>query len=475
MVKQAQTVADPRRRGRRVVGLMAFPLVIAALFTVALLRLWVVDTNEIETSGTRTHGVAYLTKLTDLMDRVIEAQSVSVGSGRPDAQRIQDGIRSVDSLDLRYSAELSTTSRWTFLRDQLSTLVEQHPTGDAAYRGFTSVVQLFQDLIADVADRAHLSLDADPDSHYLVSAALRLPQVSQFASRAADIAQLATRDSDRVQSEVRIGAARYQVALSRDAIIADLHRAIEQSASSGVGRAITEQLGGFQFAVDRFVPPVTLVQGIDRVDVATLSDTANGVRGSVHQLVAAVLGQLDRRLQTDVESAARDRLRTVLISLLAVLLTAILLWLMAAVARDRSSERGSAGELGEPGPGGSGLARPGAGAPGMGGLGTAGPGGGGIRPGGMGGVPGVGVSGGGVAVTAGAGGAPVAGVPGGGAPAGGAPGGGVALAAGVPGGPAAMSVGLAGGNAAPPAAPAERAPARRGLRIRRRERADDAR
>ena len=347
MVKQAQTL-NLRRWSSRTHTRVGLPVVIAVLFSIAIVQLWTSNSHDLEFTTAEQHGVVYLKPLTELMDQVITAQSVSVRGSTIDAAGLRDAMSRVDQAERVNGASLSTKQRWSDVRTRIDYLISLRPTSDVAYRSYTDVVQLIEDLIRKIADTSDLILDPTLDSYYLMdSAVLRLPGVLAFAGRAADLASLgtklntgsatATAADAQAQADTRVSVARYQVSLESDEIASGLRKALDITTSQTLGPNITNQLDTFRTAVDAFVPPVNLLQNLERVDTATVTANGERVREAARKLTASVLNELDRLLTSRADSQSITRSQGLGLGALCLLLTGLLLWMLLK----RSDEAGS--------------------------------------------------------------------------------------------------------------------------------------
>ncbi len=336
MVKQAQTV-NPRRWSPRTLGLIGLPVIVAVLFSVALVQSWIASTKDLNFAQAERQGIAYLQPLTEILDKMVDAQSTTVEGGVADSSGLQQGISAVDAVEKKYGDALGSGQRWTDLRGRINTLINQRPSGEPAYRAYTDVVQLVVELINKIADSSNLVLDPVLDSYYLMDATvLRLSEVTVFAGRASDLARLAnsvTNPAERAQAETRIGVARYQVARESEGIATGLRKAMDATSSSSLGPAITTQLDTFRSAVDEFVPPVTLLQDLNQVDTATLALKAGEVREAARKLNTATLTELDKLLESRVNQVGVSRMQTLGLGSLALLFSALVLWAMAKGGR----------------------------------------------------------------------------------------------------------------------------------------------
>jgi hypothetical protein len=336
MVKQAQTV-NPRRWSPRTLGLIGLPVIVAVLFSVALVQSWIASTKDLNFAQAERQGIAYLQPLTEILDKMVDAQSTTVEGGVADSSGLQQGISAVDAVEKKYGDALGSGQRWTDLRGRINTLINQRPSGEPAYRAYTDVVQLVVDLINKIADSSNLVLDPVLDSYYLMDATvLRLSEVTVFAGRASDLARLAnsvTNPAERAQAETRIGVARYQVARENEGIATGLRKAMDATSSSSLGPAITTQLDTFRSAVDEFVPPVTLLQDLNQVDMVTLALKAGEVREAARKLNTAILTELDKLLESRVNQVGVSRMQTLGLGSLALLFSALVLWAMAKGGR----------------------------------------------------------------------------------------------------------------------------------------------
>jgi hypothetical protein len=118
MVNQAQTV-NPRRWNSRAYTRIGLPVVIAVLFSIAVIQMWNGNTSDVKFSGTEQQGVAYLKPLTDLMDRVIAAQSTAVRGSTVDTSGLRDALTRVDDVDSTYCAALGSRQRWIDVRSRI--------------------------------------------------------------------------------------------------------------------------------------------------------------------------------------------------------------------------------------------------------------------------------------------------------------------------------------------------------------------
>ena len=331
MVNQAQTV-HPRRWNSRATTRVGLPLVIAVLFSIAVVQLWTSNTADLKFTGAEQQGVAYLKPLTDLMDRAIAAQSLAVRGSAVDAAGLRSALAKVDAVDNTYGADLGSRQRWTDVKSRVEYLVSLRPTGEGAYRAYTDAVQLIDDLIRKIADTSNLILDPKLDSYYLMdSVVLRLPNVLLFAGRASDLAALSAKATDtesRVQANTRVSVARYQVSQDSDEIASGLRKALDMTASKTLGPNITNQLDTFRTAIDAFVPPVNLLQNLDTVEATTLTANADRVREAAKKLSSAVLDELDRLVGASNDAQGVARSQALGLGALCVLLTAMLVWLL---------------------------------------------------------------------------------------------------------------------------------------------------
>lgn len=347
MVKQAQTV-NRRRWSPRTLGLIGLPVIVAVLFSVALVQSWIASTKDLNSARAEQQGIAYLQPLTDILGKMVDAQSTTVEGGVADSSGLQQGISAVDAVEKKYGDALGSGQRWADLRGRINTLINQRPSGDSAYRAYTDVVQLVIDLINKIADSSNLVLDPVLDSSYLVDAAvLRLPEVTVFAGRAADLARLAnsiTNPAERAQAETRVGVARYQVARESEGLATGLRKAMDVTSSSSLGPAVTTQLDTFRTAVDEFVPPVTLLQDLDRVETVALTLKAGEVREAARNLNAAILTELDKLVEARANQFGVARTQTLGLGSLALLLSVLVLWVMAKGARRLEPATAPAGD-----------------------------------------------------------------------------------------------------------------------------------
>jgi hypothetical protein len=187
-------------------------------------------------------------------------------------------------------------------------------------------------MIRKIADTSRLILDPTLDTYYLMdTSVLRLPQVIIFAGRAADLSSLGGKAAGadvaaRAQSEAQVSVARYQVSLESDEVAAGLRKALDVTTSGTLGPNITNQLDTFRASVDAFVPPVNLLQSLDRVDTATVTAHAERAR----KLAVAVLDELDKLLQARADSQSVTRSQGVGLGLICLVLIFLLVWALAA-------------------------------------------------------------------------------------------------------------------------------------------------
>lgn len=334
MVKQAQTL-NPRRWNARALGRLGLPVVIAVLFSVVVVQVWTKSSDEVDFVATERHGVEYLQPLTVLMSKLVEAQSVAVAGGVPDAAGLREATEAVSGVDQKYGKQLTVDQRWNDARERITQIINDRPSGATAYTSYTDTVQLVQNLIRKIADSSKLVLDSSLDSYYLMEAAvLRLPNVMLFTSRAVDIGVLNPKGSKtEAVGQQQIAVARYQVSLEGDGIAAGLRKALDSTASTSLGPNLTNQFDEFRTAVDVFVPPATMLQSLEQADSGAVATAAITMRDTARKLSASVLSELDKLLKTRSSNASTDRLRYLAIAVFGLLLTGTLLWLILGEAR----------------------------------------------------------------------------------------------------------------------------------------------
>ena len=334
MVKQTQTLSL-RSWSSRTQTRVGLPVVIAVLFSIAVVQLWTSNSHDLAVTQSEQRGVAYLTPLTDLMDQLVTAQSAAVRASVVDAAGLRDAVSRVDQVDKADGAALGSKQRWADARSRIDSLISLRPTGDAGYLNYTDVVQLVEDLIRKIADTSSLILDPTLDSYYLMdTAVLRLPTVLTFAGRAADLSSLGTNTGTssggdaQAQVDARVSVSRYQVSLESDQVANGLRKSLDVTSSTTLGPNITNQLDTFRTAVDSFVPPVNLLQNLGKVDTATVTATSEQVREAARKLVVAVLNELNRLLKTRADSQSVTRIQGAGLGLLCLLLSVLLVWIM---------------------------------------------------------------------------------------------------------------------------------------------------
>ncbi|MBT8227600.1 MAG: hypothetical protein HKP61_15005 [Dactylosporangium sp.] len=345
MVKQAQNF-NLRRWSSSTHTRVGLPLVIVVLFTIGMVQLWTGNTSNLQFTTAEQRGVAYLNPLTELMDRLVIAQSNAVRGSTVDTAGLRDALLDVDDVDQDHGSALGARQRWNDVRSRVDYLISLRPTGETAYGSYTDTIQLIDELIRKIADTSNLILDPTLDSYYLMDAAvLRLPSVLRFAGRASDLANLA--DSTEApsggeaarQAETWVSVARYQVSVESDEIATGLRKALDMTESTTLGPNITNQLDTFRTAVDAFVPPVNLLQNLDKVDTLTVTANAERVREAARNLLSVVLTELDSLLRVRAEAQSIRRSQGVGLGALGLILTGFLAWMLSSWAEPRATTR----------------------------------------------------------------------------------------------------------------------------------------
>src|SRR5215813_5832187 len=123
-----------RYRGLRIVALIVLSLLLASLFAVVLRQSWTANAASSRIVSDDRSRVAYLGPLTHLIGALSEAQSAAVREIPIDRAAVQSAVDTVEGVDRTYGNALSTTPRWTDLRDRVNTVMTQSVTGRAAYQ-----------------------------------------------------------------------------------------------------------------------------------------------------------------------------------------------------------------------------------------------------------------------------------------------------------------------------------------------------
>jgi hypothetical protein len=203
-------------------------------------------------------------------------------------------VGAVDAVDRTLGAALQSRKRWLDLRAQIDRVLARPTSGRAAYDAFTPVVTLCLDLARQVGETSTLILDPDPDSYYLMDAALRrLPEVMVYAGRAADLVAL----TDAAAADAtEVAVARHRVATAAADAATGLGRSVGSTPRASLGPAITPQLDAFRAAVDGLAPPIVLRGATVPVDRGRVATAAEEVGVAAATLAAVVLSELDALL-----------------------------------------------------------------------------------------------------------------------------------------------------------------------------------
>ncbi|MBN1170883.1 MAG: hypothetical protein JXA67_01810 [Micromonosporaceae bacterium] len=350
MVKQAQTL-NLRRWSTRAPVRVGLSLVITLLFTVAVVQLWVNTTADYDISKAEQRGVEYLKPLGTLTGRLAAAQTSAVHGTAVDTAILRQSMIELDKIDSKHRTELKTKARWEDLRSRIEGLTSLRATPEVSYRSYTEVIDLTYSMIEYVAEQAHLVVDGDVDSSYVIDAAVyQLPTVVIQTGRAADLAIIAQRSTagpeTKYQLEVQLAVARNQASLGGESIASNMGKALDSTSSTSLGKNITNQLDVFLSALDTFVPPVDLLQYAERADADTLATNGAKVREAATALMQSMLTELGKLAETRADAQSLRRTQGLSINILCVILTGLLVWslLTRAENQPRRSTRGKASD-----------------------------------------------------------------------------------------------------------------------------------
>jgi hypothetical protein len=299
-----------RNRGLRIVALITLSVLLAGLFGVILRQSWMTNSASSRIVADERSRVAYLGPLTHLIGALSDAQSSAVREIPVDRGAVQSAVDAVEAADRTYGHALSTTPRWTDLRDRVDTVLARSGDGRTAYQAFADVLTLALDLAVRVGDTSDQIIEPQLDSFYVIDTALlRLPRVIVSAGRAADLATLAGSGPGPVAASdaVQVSVAQHDVAQAAADASASLSKGIEATSRSALGAGLAGQLDGFRAAVDVFAPPAVLDTPAAPADLSSLPPAAGLVRVTALSLIDAVLSQVDGLLADRAASLSRQR------------------------------------------------------------------------------------------------------------------------------------------------------------------------
>lgn len=338
-------------------------VLLRSLFAIALLvpvgtlfqAVWRLDSARVDAASQERDGIDYLTALGPLTNALVGAESAVVARAPAPKDAVTQAIRGVDAVDARVGAGLTTTERWSDLREKIQALVGGAP-GDRvrAYEAYADVTDLLLALYAKVSDSSHLAQDADADASFLQDAVGRqLPATIIRLGRLADIAALAPARpaADAVETAAGLLAGRDAVIEASDALTEDFLLAVAVTDSRTLSKTMLADINAFRLVTDRLEASTAIVDGdVTAADAAEVGGLrANGITAGT-ALTEAVVSELDRINAARHDTAVFDRNVALAAGGLGVLL-ALTPLALGLVGWRRSTRRRSADELPDADPG----------------------------------------------------------------------------------------------------------------------------
>ena len=204
---------------------------------IALLSLAVREKNSgIELARNEANGIVYLSTLRMLMEQT--TQFVSTGD-RNAAERVENTLRKLGSLDQELGAALQTTSKLRALNTQW----QQVRSNDANAAGYPAFLAGIRDLNRQVADTSGLFADPNLDAVYtLETIALELPRQQDFIAQATLLGtQALTRKELLLADKVKLLSLTAEIQTIGETAQAKLEKALGYN-SSGAVKPLTTKL-----------------------------------------------------------------------------------------------------------------------------------------------------------------------------------------------------------------------------------------
>jgi hypothetical protein len=330
-----------------VVVLVSVPL--AALYAL----LWSARSADHAFAAGERRGVRYLVPLTELINTVVEQQSISVRGRAADATAVSRSVAAMDAIDRELGAQLDSSDRWAKLRSTVLSVTEKAFADPVdAYTAYTELLDSAVALVLRIGDSSRLILDPQLDAYYVMNAALvRIPDVIVDGGRYADLVYLiaSRKQTNQLERLAQLFTARLDVAEAAADLADGLEKAFDETRSETLGPAMLRELDNFRTAVDALVPRTapTAAPSI-RLEPIVVAGALDDLQRASLALDRAALGQLDLLLRKRMTAAVRELVLAGVVGVLGVLLVAAgAVWLPAR--RRRSPAPPPAQQLRPPG------------------------------------------------------------------------------------------------------------------------------
>ena len=162
------------------IGLLGIMMILPSLVLIKLL----VDQKNIDIKYTQQEikGLEYITPLKQILVKVAEHRSltdsylhqatdIGLKSINENHKSLADDIKPVDAADSIYGNAFKSTEKWQEIKQDWARLEQKslQLVAEDSYTQHTHLMDKIRELIEDLSDKSNLTLDSEPDTHYLIS------------------------------------------------------------------------------------------------------------------------------------------------------------------------------------------------------------------------------------------------------------------------------------------------------------------